>query len=45
MLEKVLNFTRSSSWAKLKEHHECVHQRVQEYVDENANKAESNEVL
>ncbi|RXJ99624.1 chemotaxis protein [Arcobacter sp. CECT 8986] len=37
-------FTKSSNWNSLKEYHACVHQRVQEYIDENANKA-SNKVL
>jgi methyl-accepting chemotaxis protein len=41
---KGTDFTKGSNWAKLKEYHECVHQRVQDYVNENANKAE-NEVL
>ncbi len=41
---KGTEFTKSSNWAKLKEYHECVHERVQDYVNENANKAE-NEVL
>ncbi|AXH10516.1 chemotaxis protein [Malaciobacter halophilus] len=37
-------FTKSSNWKNLKIYHECVHQRVQDYIDENAKKA-SNETL
>ncbi|AXX93170.1 chemotaxis protein [Malaciobacter molluscorum LMG 25693] len=37
-------FTKSSNWISLKEYHSCVHKKVQEYIDENANKA-PNELL
>ncbi|RXJ95625.1 chemotaxis protein [Malaciobacter molluscorum] len=37
-------FTKSSNWTSLKEYHSCVHKKVQEYIDENANKA-PNELL
>ncbi|RXJ56229.1 chemotaxis protein [Candidatus Marinarcus aquaticus] len=41
---KGTSFTKSQNWKTMKEFHECVHKKVQEYINENANKA-SNEKL
>ncbi|AXH11454.1 chemotaxis protein [Halarcobacter bivalviorum] len=41
---KGLDFTRTSNWTALKEHHTKVHNAVQEYITENANSA-SNSTL
>jgi len=38
------DFTRTSNWTSLKEHHKAVHGAVQEYIDENA-KGASNTTL
>ncbi|RXJ87894.1 cache domain-containing protein [Arcobacter sp. CECT 8985] len=34
-------FTKTANWTKIKEYHSLVHKKVQEYIDENAQKAEN----
>ncbi|RXK11855.1 chemotaxis protein [Halarcobacter mediterraneus] len=38
------NFTKTSNWTNMKEHHKNVHETVQEYIDRNAENA-SNDIL